>query len=375
LQQMIHLDIRSSHTKQNCSAREIDCRRTRSLPVVLLLSSIVIAFAFVQPISASSSQLVWVASFKGGNWASYFNAGFQTSCNATISTSNKVHYADPYSGYYSHTGPVCDQPVRAYPHEQVTPTLTDYAIMVWVYVPSVTLTDWVSFVTMHMSDETFITVDSTQQVLHLWNNALPLNARVIPQQNPIQWSFNTWFNIRVEAHLKPGTVNSQVTVYQNNMKIINFVGNTGNGSLWYMHFGLYTGPKQTTFSVYNDNIQLWQLVTSAATIANFRTTASATTTRAVITSTTQTDFTSSTSSSVSSALSTMTSVSMTSSTVVLSVSTSSTTVSSTTIVSLATATTTTEAAMNNTSITVSSTSQSSASSTTKMSNSTAATPP
>jgi len=68
-----------------------------------------------------------------------------------------------------------------------------------------------------------------------------------------------WFALTVIGHLVPGTNSSSITVLQDQTAIISFIGNAGNGGLMFMHFGLYTGQKQTTFAVYNDNIGIWNL--------------------------------------------------------------------------------------------------------------------
>ena len=68
-----------------------------------------------------------------------------------------------------------------------------------------------------------------------------------------------WFALTVIGHLDPGTNSSSITVYQDQTAIINFTGNAGDGGLMFFHFGLYTGQKQATFTVYNDQIGIWQL--------------------------------------------------------------------------------------------------------------------
>jgi hypothetical protein len=109
-----------------------------------------------------------------------------------------------------------------------------------------------------LSDGTFITVDSsTKQALHLFVEGGNGGRRGnFYQINPIKWPFNTWFSIGVRVNLHPGSENSSITVYQNDVPIINFTGYAGDGLLWQMHFGLYTGENQSQFAVYNDNITL-----------------------------------------------------------------------------------------------------------------------
>ncbi len=220
---------------------------------------------FIQP--AGASTLVWSATFESGSWLPYFDSEPSTTCGAVNTVSATVHFEGHYSGYYYHTGGICNESIRAYPREQLNKTLTNFRLQVMVYVPSVLITDWLSFITMHLSDGSFITVDSSlmnidgvvQPVLHLWNGALPVGSRIIKQVDPVAWSFDEWLNLTIVGSLRPGKDSSGITLYQDGRIVINYVGYAGNGSLEWMHFGLYTGPEQAIFAVYNDDIMLWQL--------------------------------------------------------------------------------------------------------------------
>ncbi len=235
----------------------VNNQASRVFAIALVLLIIVLGFRFVDSVTAST--LVWSATFESGSWYTYFDAGMQTSCGAVNSISHRLSFIGKYAGYYYHFGGKCSENIRAYPHEELQTTLTKFRLQVMVYVPSVTLLDWVSFMTMHLTDGTFITIDSTGQVLHMWDGALQEGSRTIQQLNPISWPFNRWFNLTVVANLKPGADNSHIVLYQNSVKVIDYTGYAGNGSLRLMHFGLYTGSTQATFNVYNDEIRLWQL--------------------------------------------------------------------------------------------------------------------
>ena len=203
--------------------------------------------------TTTTGQLVWSASFASGTEAE-FNGTDVTTCGATSSVSSLQTHGSAFAGYYYDSGGPFTENCRAYPTEMLSLNPSSFVVQVWVYVPAVTLNDWVSFLTLHLTDGTFITVDSnTKQALHLFVQGVG----DFYQASPIKWPFNTWFSIGVDADLQPGLQNASITVYQNDVPIINYTGYAGDGLLWQMHFGLYTGEGQGHFAVYNDDITVW----------------------------------------------------------------------------------------------------------------------
>jgi len=204
----------------------------------------------------SGSQVwrtVFNASFQSGNVTDYFNDSVVATCGAVDNASLTQVHNGLFAEFDYYDGGPCGENVRAYPTEQLSTPLAVFYLNIWVYVPEVKLTDWVSFITLHLTDDTFITVDSNmQRQLHLWSKITGNTFQIAP----VAWPFDKWFQIGILGRLQPGTTNSTIIVYQNGTPIITFTGDTGNGLLGRMHFGLYTGPEQWTFSVYNDDITL-----------------------------------------------------------------------------------------------------------------------
>jgi len=90
--------------------------------------------------------------------------------------------------------------------------------------------------------------------------SLPYSDRIVYQAQPVKWPLDRWFKIGIQGDLQPGTADSRITVFQDGVAIINYVGNLGDQAtgLGQMHFGLYTGPNQGAFAVYNDAISASQ---------------------------------------------------------------------------------------------------------------------
>jgi len=213
----------------------------------------------------AGETIVWSANFETGN-NSQFNGPQASTCNSGIvGVSTTIIHSGHYAGYYYGKGAgsgVC----REYPSEFISNSqpLTDFYWNMWVYVPSVKLTDWVSFATFAPGNRSTsllslvpFTIDSsTGRELHLYVDVLPLGQRIILQnlvRKAVQWPLNAWFQISVTAH-GLGTPNADIIVNQNGIPIIHYHGKLLNGPLTIVHFGLYMGGGQSAFSVLNDDI-------------------------------------------------------------------------------------------------------------------------
>jgi len=231
----------------------------------------------------SQGTVVWSSGFETGDFSEWTdNYDYRTGAVGIVTSS--FQHSGTYSNYAYYVGPPGGDNRRAYP-SYYPPTYrpAHFLIELWVYVPSVVngetvkLTDWSSFISIWVSkgfwQEAYpITVDS------VWwangrNQELMMNLHMLPngvllQTNPIKWPFDKWFKIGLEVDLHPGTANTRVTVYQDNIAIINWVGDLGNTSVGYSgtvtydglsdsHFGFYAGNKQGTLAFYNDDIVIY----------------------------------------------------------------------------------------------------------------------
>ena len=196
---------------------------------------------------------------------------------AIVATSSSTAYQGTYSGYYYEGASGGPDDRRAYPTQILSPRPPKFLAEVWIYVPSsvngqpVSLTDWISFISIWLNDGGSnaginpITVDSlsgARRELSLWVGmlSLPYSDRIVYQAQPVKWPLDRWFKIGIQGDLQPGTADSRITVFQDGVAIINYVGNLGDQAtgLGQMHFGLYTGPNQGAFAVYNDAISASQ---------------------------------------------------------------------------------------------------------------------
>ena len=222
----------------------------------------------IRPVAAGFPSAIWSADFESGD-QSQFSGGPQETGGAKVVTSSSVQYEGTYSGYYYYAGPPGGEKRNAYPaHYLSGERPSKFLVELWVYVPSnvdgqhVTLTDWVSFATLWVNEGSWrtgecLTVDSnSKRQLNLWMGMFPAEPRVLYQRNPVQWPFDRWFKIGIQGDLRPGTANSRITVLQDNVAIIDYVGNLGEiyDGLDEMHFGLYMSADQGAFAVYNDAI-------------------------------------------------------------------------------------------------------------------------
>jgi hypothetical protein len=233
--------------------------------------------SIAQPVAAQSSSILWSAGFESGTQSEFNYGQGQVAGGAVVATTTSVQYEGSYSGYYYYLGPAGGQESRrAYPTHVLTPRPSKFLVEAWAYVPSsvdgqvVALTDWVSFVSLWLNDGGSnaginpITIDSTtRRELTLWLGTLPSN-RDVYQAAPVKWPLDKWFKIGVQGDLQPGTANSRITVFQDGVAIISWVGNLGDqaNGLGQMHFGLYMGSDQGTFAVHNDAISVQELQTA-----------------------------------------------------------------------------------------------------------------
>ncbi|HKT22454.1 MAG TPA: hypothetical protein VJR06_07605 [Nitrososphaerales archaeon] len=210
----------------------------------------------------------------------------QTDGGATSTVSSTFAYAGTHSAYFYNSGST-GSTKDGYPlNEWTTTTPSHYRVQLWIYVPStfngspVQFTDWVSFMTLWLNPGFWqtaypVTIDGVQSgggarqiTMNLYPYSLNYATYHITQKNPISWPLDQWWQLAVECDLHPGS-NSTITIYQNNVPIISWTGNlgtTGSGSapvtydgIYDMHMGLYVGPSQGAFAIYNDDVEIYNL--------------------------------------------------------------------------------------------------------------------
>lgn len=255
----------------------------RRVALVMVLVSVMLpatlTMATAGNLTVRRRSIIFSAGFETGDfseWSDGMNLDIAGGAVATVTSS--FRHSGTYSNYDYYIGPPGGDSRRAYPSNYLTNGPAHFLIELWVYVPSVVngetvkLTSWCSFMSLWVSKGFWrealpITVDSvwwengrTQEVilgLHM------VNQLVVFQTNPIKWTFDQWFRIGIEVDLHPGTANTRVTVYQDGVAIISWVGDLGSQGvsgpvvfdrLSDVHFGLYTGGGQGTFATYNDDI-------------------------------------------------------------------------------------------------------------------------
>lgn len=239
--------------------------RLPKLALFLILTAIAFSGAFFTyeysmqrtPESQLSQKQSWStvfqADFESGSFRPYFNDVLVTSCGANDTITKTLAHTGQYSEHDHYNGGPCTENIRSYPTEAFPIAMSTFYVELWVYVPAVNLTDWVSFATLHLTDDTFITIDSNRvRELHVYNGAL---QDITTQVNPIKWPFDAWFKIGIFGELNPG-FNSTIILYQDDVPVVDFNGYTGHGILGRMHLGLYLGKNQGAFNVYNDDIKV-----------------------------------------------------------------------------------------------------------------------
>ena len=177
-----------------------------------------------------------------------------------------------------------------------------------MYVPStvnehsVSLTDWTSFMSVWVNPGYWqyaypITVDadtgSTGYAPQILMNVQPMinstgcpgwSCATVYQSSPVDWPFNQWFEVSLVGYLHPGST-STFTVYQNGVQIITWSGvlpdegeigthhqsPTTFDALSNIHLGLYAGPDQGNYAIYNDDVAVYNLGSSTASTASGQT--------------------------------------------------------------------------------------------------------
>jgi hypothetical protein len=200
---------------------------------------------------------------------------------------NLVH-SGKYAGYYYITSNPTAGWVRDYWSVDwgswgSRPTTKDFIVNAWVYVPTVNMTGPVSFITVGFDGYNPITVDIDRQTLphrylKLWNSIFTTTDGYQTVSPMVEFPFDKWVDLQLEVHLRPSTELSNVILYQDGVKIIDFKSYSLSAqapTLLNMHFGLYAGNGQGAFAVYNDDLQMFDL--SASTTSTSSTTTSSTT--------------------------------------------------------------------------------------------------
>lgn len=191
------------------------------------------------------------------------------------------------------------------------PTTKDFYVQARVYVPSVTLSDWVSFITIVLDNNKGITIDSDRHyTLQICDTAF--TGGLDTQPSPVPYPLNAWFKIGVEIHYRPATDISTIILSQDDQAIITLSKHALDaqpGNILDVHFGLYTGAQQPKFAVYNDNLALYDLTESqtvTSTISSSTASSSTTQTSSSTTSSTTTSSNSTSSSTTTSSTTTST---------------------------------------------------------------------
>ena len=192
-----------------------------------------------------------------------------------------------YSSYYYYYGSPNGQVKRAYPSENLTSlgvTPSSFEVDMWIYVPSavngtpVTLTDWVSFLSIWVNPGAWnyaypITIDGNYQGVFLSSPQLHMSIEMLgedaTESTPIAWPLNQWWELTLVGSIVPNPGASHLAVYQNGVQVLSWSGvmpTTGlygepvsyNG-LSYLHAGLYAGPDQGTYAIYNDDVAVYAI--------------------------------------------------------------------------------------------------------------------
>ena len=205
--------------------------------------------------------------------------------NPGVVESSIVH-SGKYAGYYYSNGTEPGALCRSYWNVQFGPEgkpvlpavrTNDFYVDEWVYVPSVNLTSWVSFMTISFDPSGIPTINVDSDVAlssgrsiyiadHGFTNAG--GSVYFRQPNPVTWPFDTWFKIGLELHLRPSGEPSRYTLYQNDIPVVSVTTNFDSSyaalqNLDHMHFGLYMDGANNYFSIYNDDLVLEDLSASA----------------------------------------------------------------------------------------------------------------
>jgi hypothetical protein len=257
-------------------------RRTRShkkREIRLVVCSILLLLFFpmiVLPAGHAATAPVWYADFASGSNDPYFNPPTDSlreynTCSGTISVVAVDTRGGRYVGYYSSPGGSTDS-CREYPLKSFHPylSLSDFLVELWVYVPSVQVNDWISFITVAFANGEVITVNiwtptsyRAGQALYVYSDQL-FDKWGLYQPNDgtaILVPFDRWVKIGLEVHFRSPQQASSVVVYQDDEPVIKWspkTVSTTTPSISSLHFGLYTGAQQGPFSIYNSDIAFYK---------------------------------------------------------------------------------------------------------------------
>jgi hypothetical protein len=225
--------------------------------------------------SGPLSSPIWSWNFESGT--QWTNGGPTHPCgnNPGQVVTNIVH-GETHSGYYTCSGtdggatasfPSLDLIDRSVNPEVPAIHTSDLYAEVWIYIPTVSLAGngaWISLWTAETEGWNYaITVDSgNDRKAFLWTNLINPNGQANPQTSNVQWPFDKWFKIGVETHLRPTGQTSWIILYQDGVQIDRMDLNLPYATapqIWMYHWGLYMGGGQNIFTVYNDDIALYDL--------------------------------------------------------------------------------------------------------------------
>jgi len=225
-------------------------------------------------------SLIWYADYESGKHDTYFNTPWAAEtadpCGANHPGNiTQFAHSGAYAGYYDDTPPHSSSVCRSYYNIDFNcrqcpkiPDTRDFYVELWVYVPSTTIQDWFSFISIKFDEYKGIMIDSSIESKHALfiHNDIFVDKDLLQSDfgRPIkaQWPFDKWFKIGVEVHYRPSDQISQVIVYQDDLEILRLQTHALDPQPRHfinLHFGLYTGGQQATFAVYNDDITLYDL--------------------------------------------------------------------------------------------------------------------
>lgn len=245
----------------------------------LLLIALVLA-GVISPVghatAASASGLIWSADFASGSNIPYFNPPTDAlpqydTCNGVIAVVAADTLGGRYVGYYSSPGGTADS-CREYPLKSFNPYLgvNDFYVELLVFIPSVTVNDWISFITVAFANGGVITVNMWTPTSYRAGQALYVYSEKLFQTGGLYQPndgtatlvpFDRWVKIGLEVHLKSPKQDTAVVVYQDDVPVIKWSPRTVSTPLPVvssLHFGLYTGAQQGAFSIYNSDIMFYK---------------------------------------------------------------------------------------------------------------------